>query len=332
MKLTTNLRLLAALALAVGLFPGLTGTAYADSVDYMEASYNEETGEVTYTSKTAEATIIESTTTTWSDGDWYVVTGNVSINNLITVTGTVHLILADGATLTASMGINVNSGNTLNIYPQSGETGTLIATGSLQQAGIGGGYEKAGGTVTIHGGNVTATNTHTGAGIGGGQSGNGGIVTIYGGNVTATNTSSSESGVGAGIGSGQGSSNNGGTVIIYGGIVTATGGPGAAGIGGGSEGAGGSVTINGGTVIASGGSGAHGIGGSKTSSEKTGTLTVGSGLKVFGGDSANPTTVITEYSSTRKQYMIVVGSVSYVELSFNSTTGQVTSAEKTVQP
>lgn len=57
------------------------------------------------------ATEVTETNTTWGASDsqehWYVVNSNVTINTRVTVNGNVHLILADGYTLTASQGINV---------------------------------------------------------------------------------------------------------------------------------------------------------------------------------------------------------------------------------
>jgi hypothetical protein len=73
-----------------------------------------------------------------------------------------------------------------------------VATGGEDGgAGIGGGDDGAGGSITIDGGTVTATGGDYGAGIGGGSSGDGGAITISGGTVTATGGMS-----GAGIGGG----------------------------------------------------------------------------------------------------------------------------------
>ena len=59
-----------------------------------------------------------------SSGGWYVVQGNVTLGNVNVSNAEVNLILCDGATLnTGSIGV----GN-LNIYGQSGGTGTLNAT------------------------------------------------------------------------------------------------------------------------------------------------------------------------------------------------------------
>ncbi len=82
---------------------------------YQEASWNGTS--VVYTAKTATSpTTLANDTTVWTDGNWYVVpAGGVEISSRITVTGTVNLILTDGATLTAPKGITVATGNTLNI-------------------------------------------------------------------------------------------------------------------------------------------------------------------------------------------------------------------------
>ena len=210
--------------------------------------------------------------TAWGEADtetWYVVNGTITNGNRITVSGTVNLILCDGATLTASAGITT-TGATLNIYGQSGGTGTLTANAGNQAAGIGGESDKAGGTVAIHGGKVTATGGNQAAGIGGGFYGGGGTVTIYGGTVTATGADNA-----AGIGGGYHAA--GGTVTVHGGTVTANGGAGSAGIGGGSNGggSGGTVVINGGTVTATGGYGGAGIGG--------GTGAIGGEVTINGG-------------------------------------------------
>ncbi len=59
---------------------------------------------------------MESGTTEWKDG-WYVVNSTVTINNRVTVSGDVHLILADGASLTAKGGINVAENNSFPFMP-----------------------------------------------------------------------------------------------------------------------------------------------------------------------------------------------------------------------
>ena len=283
-------------------FNGMVNLLAENNVSYLDENGNEQTA--------YNVTVVDGSTTAWSDG-WYVVNRNVTIDELVTVTGNVHLILADGTTLTVDNGINVAEGKSFSVYAQSDDEakmGTLTATGGQDAAGIGGGKGGSGGTITIHGGNVTATGgdfaagiggggwkgsggtitihggkvTATGgsyaAGIGGGYSGSGGTVTIHGGSVTATG-----GGSGAGIGSGKDGS--GGTITIHSGNVTATDGHDAAGIGGGYFASGGTITIHGGNVTASGGIGAAGIGGGYHGSG--GTITIHGGtVKAIGGEEA----------------------------------------------
>ncbi|MBR4174719.1 MAG: hypothetical protein IKR56_05215 [Lachnospiraceae bacterium] len=170
----------------------------------------------------------------WPSG-WYVVNESVTINNTIYGSGTVNLILGDGATLTAMKGIRVLSGNTLNIYVQSNgaSAGKLITTGSDGQAGIGStkpvyssGTPYAGGTVNIYGGDITATGGKGAAGIGGGSRYNetkqgcpGGTVNIYGGTVTAVAGEADDAkGSGVAIGAG-GSAEDHGTLTIGDGLA-----------------------------------------------------------------------------------------------------------------
>ena len=221
----------------------------------------DENGQNWETKECRNYTVVDGSTTAWSDG-WYVVNRNVTIDELVTVTGNVRLILTDGTTLTVNGGIggiNVAKGNSFSVYAQSvGEnTGRLTANSGDWGAGIGGGNGKAAGTITIHGGEVTANGSKGGAGIGGGSGvgfdASGGTITIHGGSVTATGGENA-----AGIGGGQGGS--GGNITINGGSVTATGGMSAAGIGGGLNGSGGIITIHGGSVTATCGSLTAGIG------------------------------------------------------------------------
>ena len=100
--------------------------------------------------------------------DWdYTLAGPVSYTHL----GNVYLILTDGCTLTVNGGIQLEAGNSLTIYGQSEQTGTmgrLIASiteedASIYDAVIGGNGSDTGGNdggaVTIHGGFVSATAT-----------------------------------------------------------------------------------------------------------------------------------------------------------------------------
>ena len=173
-------RFISILALLFGLLPCMSLTAYAASVSYVDGNG---------TSQTVDATELESTTTSWTDGSWYIVPeGGLTISGRIAVSGTVNLILRDGTELTASAGITTTNA-TLNIYAQSTGTGALTATGANGASKIGGSAGiggigvgvsvsgGAGGTVNIYGGTVTATggtggkNGGGGAGIGGGGNG-----------------------------------------------------------------------------------------------------------------------------------------------------------------
>ncbi len=164
----------------------------------------------------------------------------------VTVSGNAEITLKGENEVASGVyhaGVEVEEGSSLTI--SGGEADSLTATGGQYGAGIGGGFDGNGGTVTVKGGQVTATGGEWGAGIGGGSVSDGGTVNISGGQVTATGTYA------AGIGGGY--MGNGGTVTISGGQVTATGGDYAAGIGGGDTGSGGTVTVEGGQVTATGG-------------------------------------------------------------------------------
>ena len=220
---------------------------------------------------------VTSSVASWSSDDksWYVVSGDVTISNLVKVKGSVNLILCDDATLTTKKGIKVEDKDSLTIYAQSAENkGKLVTTGEKFQAGIGGSDCEYGGkdcgTVTINGGNIDATGGKNGAGIGGGWNGDGGTININGGVIRSVAGQ-----LAAGIGAGR--YGNGGTVNITGGtIVLAKGGEkdsdnsSGAGIGGGQGqedgkyggGYGGTINITGGVIeTAQGGYSGAGIGG-----------------------------------------------------------------------
>ena len=277
----------------------------------------DENGQNWKTAECSDYTVVESSMTTW-DGGWYVVNGAVTIGDRVTVSGEVHLILADGASLTANGGINVAESNSFSVYAQSvgknmgtltvtggsygagiggrngdknGSScgnitihgGSVAATGGDEAAGIGGGVFGSGGNITINGGNVTATGGENAAGIGGGQGGSGGNITINGGSVTATSVTPLGAGIGGGSGAGFDAS--GGNITINGGNVTATSEAFAAGIGGGQESSGGNITINGGTVTATGGPEGAGIGSGSHGSYDTITINGGS-VAATGGELA----------------------------------------------
>ena len=227
-----------ALTLSAGLW------AETQSVNYIDADGQQ---------KTVTATVVTNETRTLSDG-WYVVLGQV-VRGTITCKGLVHLILADGAKLTAQGDVNSatpgiqvsDSDDKLIIYGQTNQTGQLDAygggyradMGGAGAAGIGGGNKSIGSNITINGGIVTAVGGDGAAGIGGGYyNDTGGFnITINYGMVTAYGGLNS-----AGIGGGR--HGNGSNITINGGIVTAVGGELAASIGGGYNGAGSNIKVS----------------------------------------------------------------------------------------
>lgn len=131
----------------------------------------------------------------------YIVMSNFEALERIVISGTVDLILADGARLDAERGISVGYGNTLNVYGQRAGTGRLEALGTENEdAAIGGDgldwdiidwdtFDETiplWGTINICGGDIFARGAYTAAAIGGGGSNyQGGDILIAGGSVTA---------------------------------------------------------------------------------------------------------------------------------------------------
>ena len=255
------LGLFCVLALCLMLVP-TAALAAQDPVWYIERGWDGST--VTEQTKTVDTcTPIDKTTVTWdgsTTGGWYVASGNVTIDQRVTVTGDVYLILTDGCTLTINGGIQVEEDDSLTIYGQSDQADTMgrlttsitAENDSTYDAAIGGSGGKDGGmdggAVTIHGGFVSAMAIDESTGGDDDEStvGNDEVSTDYvygaaigGGGVTADGESFVANG------------GDGGTVIIYGGVVDAASDGGAA-IGGGCGsdvgGDGGSITIYGGTV------------------------------------------------------------------------------------
>ena len=189
------------------------------------------------------------------DHCWYVLDGEVSLDHLHFYDDFTHLILADGARLTANSSTEIAvRAKGFTIYGQSNGTGQIIASSEkLEGIGVDANY-----MFTINGGNISAaTNRENKAGISigditinggnveaiGGENGNGiraSNFTINGGNVTATGTVENGYGIC-------------GKLTINGGNVTATAtgenGQGIFAIGSG-------ITLAGGTVWASSYSGA----------------------------------------------------------------------------
>lgn len=216
---------------------------------------------------------------------WYVVADDTVIRDRIITGGTVkeptNIILLDGCTLTAMKGIDIYDSRALNVYGQSGDTGTIAAAAKNYDAAIGGKNDAAAGCFTMYGGTVIATGDSFAAAIGNGDQAlysDRFSFTMYGGSVTAIGGEN-----GSAIGCGR-KCDGAGTVIIYGGEVTADGGSAVAGIGGGPNSSGSQVTINGGKVTVTGGNIAFGQ--IHDDGSVSGTLTLGEGVTFGAGDGA----------------------------------------------
>lgn len=252
---------------------------------------------------------VRSDDTAWSG--WVVASQNMTLNNRVTIDGTVNLILMDGKTLTVTNGIRVTTGNTLNIYAQStgNNMGELIAGNKSNtfNSGIGSGDSdytnnrstRNAGNINFYGGRITAYSGSRAAAIGGGSYGGYDSILIKAGDITAYGNES-----GAGIGSGYYGED--GPIYISGGTVNATGGTRAAGIGSGQTPRGEvQIEISGGTITATGGASGSGIGtgydnkgGRITISGGTVTATGGNGAAGIGCGSINSKTSIITISGT----------------------------------
>ncbi|WP_169171013.1 bacterial Ig-like domain-containing protein [Bifidobacterium oedipodis] len=203
--------------------------------------------------------------------------------------GALSLTLQGANSLKVTQGYGAgleNSTHKLTIQEAQGG-GSLTAVGQTA-AGIGGGrargtYDAA--NITINSGTIIAIGSEQGAGIGGGWGGSATNITINGGNVTATGTTLTNGS--AGIGGGYvGDASN---ITITGGVVNASG---ITGIGGGLWGDGSHITISGTAQVTATGNGGAGIGGGQGANGSdiliSGTATVsaqsnGSGAAIGGG-------------------------------------------------
>lgn len=240
-------------------------TAWAQNVTYLE--YNTTTK--TFDSNTCSTYTTVADQTEWTTG-WYVVSGEVTIESRISVTGDVHLILSNGATLSAPKGIACVEGNSLTIYGQSNDESTMGVLNAGQGVGtsdnpdynyaaIGGGGKSGdtsmspvNGTITIHGGKICPKAHAYAAAIGGGKGDQNnrkdfGTIVINGGIINADGTDIQCPAV-----IGGGTYMKRGDITINGGTITITVGNYSQGalIGAGVEAPCGHITINGGEITA----------------------------------------------------------------------------------
>ncbi|MBO2526985.1 MAG: hypothetical protein CW335_02215, partial [Clostridiales bacterium] len=269
------LSILLAVVMIIGTIPTVALTAFAGTANSVKYRFYDESLKA-FDTRYRNCTVITEDDDEWEEG-WYVVYGEVTISDRVTVSEEVHLILADGCVLTCEKGIQVETSwspfeddASLTIYAQSDDSnpnkGKLKATGDKNRAGIGSGHNAnlvtgdITGDVTIHGGYVEACGGAQAAGIGGGWGGNGGNVTIYGGEISVYGGEQA-AGIGGGFESVNHCGGEGGNARIYGGNIYVKGGINAAGIGGGIDGDGGDFALYGGTLYVMGGLSASGIGG-----------------------------------------------------------------------
>ena len=145
--------LFCALCLCLTLLP-VTAGAVETTVPY--TYYTWDNNALVGHTGTTTATFLDSSTTAWGGSEsgkeyWYVVNSTFPINGRVTVSGEVHLILADGCSLTVNGGIQVASGNSLTIYAQSDgeQMGKLEITDVAEyNAGIGGGGNGSAGAIS----------------------------------------------------------------------------------------------------------------------------------------------------------------------------------------
>ena len=244
-----------------------------------EVTYLDENGDT----KTANATVVDGSSTNWSEG-WYVVDGDVTINSRVSTMGNVNLILKDGCKLTVDGGIGLQPDSNISIYGQGEGSGELSIDGcAFGNAGIGSNNRGSCGDITINGGYINVNGGGNASGIGTGYSGSScGCITINGGTVNAINES-----LGSGIGSGRYDCSCD-EIVINGGTVFASGSDHCPGIGAGYDSSCGGIEINDGNVSAHGGIYGAGIGcGYNTSScdfvvIQGGTISATGGMYAYG--------------------------------------------------
>ncbi|MBR3273351.1 MAG: fibronectin type III domain-containing protein [Clostridia bacterium] len=323
------LSILLCLALAVGLTPVLSLTAFA-------ASQN----------------VITGSSTTWS-GDSTINSDEVKINSEVTVNADMTLTIPTGCKLTVTGGINAKD-KTLTITG----TGTLVVEGVKSNTGVMGdavygniivngasfeayGYRRGvrgnltvnSGFAWLYGGEGT-TNSSTGTGVNGSEAiwGNvtvkDGMVTLNGGKGGPGTTSN------AGVG-GRGVFGN---VTVEGGEITVSAGNGGDtnnGSGGnGGVGISGSLTVNGGKAEVTGGKGGNGSSGGKIARAVQGTISAAAAKESDDGKSWSA----IASDKSEKQYVSTLNVIAVTGVTLNPSAAQTTNAgEKvsftaTVQP
>ena len=313
--LKKSVSVLLSVVIVFSLFTIVPFEAFAASeIEYIERSWNSSEEKVEETTKTCTnyTNITSQDDLTIGDGKWYVVNGDATIENRVTVSGTAHIILLSG-TLRCMYGIRLSKGNSLFVYPGKNSEGTLNPrTPHDEEANLGGNEGEDCGEFVFYGGTLEAHNYEWcsgGAAIGGGgEGGSCGKLSFYGGTVDATNNGRApgQKSYGAVIGDGDeaNSDNSDCYINIYGGNITADNHAysNGAGIGGGEDSTGCPVNILGGTITAKAYNGA-GIGsgqdgGSSTVTIKNAIVTAESdyGAGIGSGEDSDSESIIIENS------------------------------------
>ena len=316
MKKRRFLSILLSLALALGLMPAMSLTAYA-----------------------AGPAIINDNTKAWS-GD-STINQQVEINGEVTVSADMTLTIPETYTLKVNGGINakgktltVTGPGTLDVFglntnsmQGAGIQGNIIVNGATvlveaeQRRGIWGNVTVNGGEITVKGGTGVDNSSSPGSGSTGGEAiwGN---VTVKGGKITAEGGTGGPGTTGK---AGTGGKGVYGTVTVDGGKITVIGGNGGnsqSGSGGnGGYGISGSLIVNGGEAEVTGGIG--GTGGSSGKNEAAVSSTI-SGTGAQESDDGNTWSAISEDRST-KRYVKLQGSTAVTGVKLDPSTAQTVS-------
>lgn len=155
----------------------------ASAVAYLDRRWDSDTG------KTVDSVLTQSwcidirdrSSNHLQSGAWYAVTTDTTISERLYIdSGTVHIILCDGATLTDRKGIGVSASATLAIYGQQNDTGKMYMHFDTNSYEMKGDYAVIGadsgdtGTINIYGGTLDLDSCYYSKGvvIGGGKDGN----------------------------------------------------------------------------------------------------------------------------------------------------------------
>ena len=137
--------------------PGFPAYAAESGGNMLVSSYWDPVGE--QTEYVSEYTPVTGETQNWSGG-FYVVRGNVTISERVTLAENTKLLLEDDAVLRLEHGIDLN-GKSLDIYAQEKGTGQLNAYANGAEAAISG----AGSQLAIYGGRILADGRELANGI-----------------------------------------------------------------------------------------------------------------------------------------------------------------------